>query len=109
MLRGAKVNLYIRVMEKLGISANKLLAGTNVDLDSLSDQNYTISQAAYHGVIFNMLKISEEPGIAFLIGREFNAFSGFVWDACAQKLPQAGTAHLFLRVAFRGSFRIREA
>ena len=35
----------------------------------------------YHAVIFNMLKISGNPGIAFLIGKEFNAgdlgFAGY--------------------------------
>ena len=72
MLRGTKINLYIRVMERLGFNADKLLANTNVDKSLLSDTSYTISQAMYHAVIFNMLKLSKNPEVAFLVGKEIS-------------------------------------
>jgi AraC-like DNA-binding protein len=106
MLRGTKINLYIRVMDGLGISAYRLLAETNIDLGSLSDPNYTITQAMYHAVIFNMLKISDNPGIAFLIGKEFNAgdlgFAGYAMLA-SSTLGQAISIRQSYNDAFYGT------
>lgn len=70
MLRSTKINLYIRVMEKMGVNAKQLLAGTNIDSASLSDPTYTISQTMYQAAIINMLKLSNYSGVPFLVGRE---------------------------------------
>jgi AraC-like DNA-binding protein len=106
MLRGTKINLYIRVMERLGISAQALLANTNIDSNSLRDPHYSVSQAMYHAVIFNMLKLSSNPGIAFLVGKEFNAgdlgFAGYAMLA-SSTLGQVITIRQRYNDAFFGT------
>jgi Arabinose-binding domain of AraC transcription regulator, N-term len=106
MLRGTKINLYIRVMEGLGISADRLLADTNIDRNSLFDTNYSITQAMYHAVIFNMLKYSKNPALAFLIGKEFNAadlgFAGYAMLA-SSTIGQAISIRKTYNDAFYGT------
>ena len=68
MFRATKIVAYIRIMKQYGIGAKKLLAGTHIDAKLVSHPEYTISLEQYHVVVSNMLRLTNNSGIAFSLG-----------------------------------------
>ena len=68
MFRATKIQVYIKAMRPHGIDAKRLLNGTEIDLDRISDPDYLISLDQYHAVISNMMTLSGDSGIAFFLG-----------------------------------------
>jgi AraC-like DNA-binding protein len=72
MFRATKVVGYLKFLKRHGISAKRLLDGTQIDASLVADPEYLISLEQYHAVIANMMKLTQNPGIAFLLGDTIN-------------------------------------
>jgi AraC-like DNA-binding protein len=68
LFRATKIEGYIKVLRQLGISYKRLLAGTDIDRTRVSDPDYLISLEQYEAVVANMMKLTGNPGIAFMLG-----------------------------------------
>ena len=68
MFRAAKIAGYIKVTQRMGISVNQLLEGTRIDPDRVTNPNYLISLDQYYAVVANMMRLTNNPGIAFSLG-----------------------------------------
>lgn len=67
MFRATKITGYLKAMQQQGISAKRLLAGTDIDLKRVENPDYLISLEQYHAVVANMMKLTDNPGIAFAL------------------------------------------
>lgn len=68
MLRPAHIRHHVRYMLSRGHSAEEVLSGTNVDVAKLNESNYFIDLSDCHGVIANIMRLTEDPGIGLKIG-----------------------------------------
>jgi AraC-like DNA-binding protein len=53
----------------MNVNVAALLAGTQVDISKVENSDYLISQAQYAAVVANMMKLTNNPGIAFELGK----------------------------------------
>ena len=68
MFRGTKINVYIKLMATLGISAKQLLAKTGITPSHIKNPEGLITREMYHAALRNMMELSKNPGIAFSLG-----------------------------------------
>jgi AraC-like DNA-binding protein len=72
VFRATKIGGYLRAMQQLGISPKRLLAGTDIDVKRVPDPDYLITLEQYESVVANMMRLTGNPGIAFLLGGVVN-------------------------------------
>ena len=68
MIRSAKISRYVKRMVRDGWAAADVLAGTGIDLEVLTRPDGLVSLDSYQSLIVNMMRISENPAIAFMLG-----------------------------------------
>lgn len=68
VFRARKIVGYIRMMEKLGVPPRKLLAGTSLDPKQVYNPEYLVSLEQYENLIANVVRLSNNPAIAFSLG-----------------------------------------
>lgn len=69
MFRATKIQGYLKAMEQLGISGKQLLAGSGINAGSISSAAGLVSLEQYYAVVANMIRLTDNPGIAFSLGR----------------------------------------
>jgi AraC-like DNA-binding protein len=73
MFRAIKIRRYLRAMQQLGIGADRLLAKSNINQkEVVSNPNYLIGAEQYHTVVANMMRLTGNPGVAFLLQDTIN-------------------------------------
>jgi AraC-like DNA-binding protein len=72
MIRATKIQAYLRLLERRGIAPRRLLAGTGISLPSLAQPGYGIELEQHHGVVANLMRLTQDPGIAFETGEVFD-------------------------------------
>ncbi len=65
MFHATRIPGYIKLLERRGFSANDLLSGTGIRVNTLSDPDRLISLESYYLVVSNMMRLTRDPGIAF--------------------------------------------
>lgn len=72
MLSAAKIRLYLDLLRERNIPAKKLLAGTGIRAQSLSDPNFLVDIEQHDAVVMNLMLLAGEPDIAFTAGERFD-------------------------------------
>jgi AraC-like DNA-binding protein len=67
MFRATKIGAYVKAFQRRGISAKRLLAGTNIDIRNIPHSDYMITLEQYEAVVANMMELTGNPGVAFTV------------------------------------------
>ena len=68
MIRAAKINIYLKLMQNRGIGAPPVLAGSHIEPATLSDPEGLVTRESYYTVIMNVIRLSRDPAIALALG-----------------------------------------
>lgn len=69
MFRSTKVADYIRLAGEIGIDSGRLIENTGIDISQIQSPDYLVTLDQYHQVVAQLMKLSDNPGIAFTIGQ----------------------------------------
>lgn len=69
MLRPVRIRHYLSMMEARGIARADVLHGSGIDESKLGDPHYLIDTPASRHVIANLIRLTNDPGIGFEMGR----------------------------------------
>jgi AraC-like DNA-binding protein len=67
-LRPAKIRFYIRCSIQCGITANEILAGTQISESDLDNDNFLIDISQYIRIVSNLRKLYGRDDLAFYLG-----------------------------------------
>lgn len=70
-MRKNKIQFYVRRMKDRGFSAEQVLEGTGLTMDTVNDEWFTAQPEHYRVIIHNMLRLTGDPHLALTLGGEF--------------------------------------
>lgn len=72
MIRTTKIQKYLSFLQDRNIPAKKLLVGTGISLQELSNPDFLVDMEQHDAVVMNLIRLSKESDIAFTIGDRFD-------------------------------------
>lgn len=98
MKQATKLGFYLDRMASRGIPAEQVLAGTQLSVARLHDENLRIAPELYRRVILNMMDLTRDPYIGIALGAEFKISNlGILGYAALSAATLAQSRELFTK------------